>query len=66
LLILFLNKWDKLQKSKSIFQKNKLHFYHIFTAKFKMMNSKIFLKNNKSQVIIEKGELISFQKDNQE
>ena len=31
-----------------------------------MMNSKIFLKNHKSQVIIEKGELISFQKDNQE
>ncbi|SDS52026.1 Aldose 1-epimerase [Polaribacter sp. KT25b] len=30
------------------------------------MNSKIFLKNTNSIVIIEKGELISFQKDNQE
>jgi hypothetical protein len=30
------------------------------------MNSKIFLKNHKSQVIIDKGELISFKKDNEE
>jgi len=63
LLVLFLNKIDKLQKSKISFLKNNTEIYTIFTESLQKMNSLVYLKNNNCTVIIEKGELVSFKKD---
>jgi galactose mutarotase-like enzyme len=66
LLVLFLNKIDKLQKSKINFLKNNTEIYTIFTESLQKMNSLVYLKNNNCTVVIEKGELISFKKDSLE
>lgn len=63
MLVLFLNKIDKLQKSKISFLKNNTEIYTIFTESLQKMNSLVYLKNNNCTVIIEKGELVSFKKD---
>ena len=63
MLVLFLNKIDKLQKSKINFLKNNTEIYTIFTESLQKMNSLVYLKNNNCTVIIEKGELVSFKKD---
>ena len=60
---MFLNKIDKLQKSKISFLKNNTEIYTIFTESLQKMNSLVYLKNNNCTVIIEKGELVSFKKD---
>ena len=66
MLVLFLNKIDKLQKSKINFLKNNTEIYTIFTESLQKMNSLVYLKNNNCTVVIEKGELISFKKDSVE
>ena len=66
MLFLFLNKIDKLQKSKINFLKNNTEIYTIFTESLQKMNSLVYLKNNNCTVVIEKGELISFKKDSVE
>ena len=66
MLVLFLNKIDKLQKSKINFLKNNTEIYTIFTESLQKMNSLVYLKKNNCTVVIEKGELISFKKDSVE
>ena len=63
MLVLFLNKIDKLQKSKINFLKNNTEIYTIFTKSLQKMNSVVYLKNDNCAVAIEKGEFISLKKD---
>ena len=66
MIYLLLNKVHKLQKTEHKLIKNNIQICSIFVEKINIMSALVILKNENCQVVIEKGELISFQKDTKE